>query len=182
MVILTIELLRAIAPMSSEALRVKYLHGLQATLVKYDINANPLRVAHFFAQIIHESGSFKYVRELASGADYDTGKKAASLGNTPEADGDGQKFKGRGFIQITGKANYLAVGKALQKDFITHPEELESPDFAALSAGWYWDTRKLNAFADKDDVLTITKKINGGTNGLEDRKKHLLIAKKALGI
>lgn len=136
-----------------------------------------LRMAHFLAQIAHESAELRYVRELASGAAYDTGAKAKALGNTPEKDGDGQRYKGRGLIQITGRRNYEAVSKALGVDFISHPEKLEEPEYAVASAFWFWWSHGCNALADKNDSIAVTKRINGGTNGLEDRLKYLAKAK-----
>lgn len=140
------------------------------------------RMAHFLAQVLHESGCFNYVRELASGAAYDTGSKAIALGNTPEADGDGQRYKGRGLIQITGTNNYRECGKYFKKDFLAHPEWLEQPEWAFKSAGWYWMKHNLNDFADKDDINSITRKINGGTNGLSQRTNYLELAKIAFGL
>ena len=159
----------------------KYLPFINQYAKQYSVDTT-LRMAHFLAQIAQESGQLKYVRELASGAAYDTGPKAEALGNTPEKDGDGQRYKGRGLIQITGRTNYKAVGKSLGVDFITHPEMLEQPQYAVASAFWYWNSRKLNVLADNDDIVTITKRINGGKNGLEDRKKYLNRAKQAFMI
>lgn len=146
----------------------------------------------FLAQVSHESGSFFYTEELASGAAYE-GRK--DLGNT--VPGDGVRFKGRGFIQITGRANYGAVGQALGADFISNPtllgaknSEACSPDqlrYAALSAGWFWNRCGLTAIADRIDLTKsvdeepnldlfkeITRKINGGYNGLPDRLHKFL--------
>lgn len=142
----------------------------------------PMRMAHFLAQVLHESGCFKYVKELASGAAYDTGKLAKALGNTPEADGDGQKYKGRGLIQITGTNNYRNCGLFFNQDFLAHPEKLEEPEWAFKSAGWFWMSAGLNAMADMDELTKITKKINGGTNGLTQRLAFLGKTKRALGI
>ena len=141
---------------------------------KYSINTN-LRLAHFLAQVIHESGRFKYETEIASGAEYE-GRK--DLGNTQT--GDGQRYKGRGFIQCTGRSNYKAITKALGVDFLSNPELLGTPPYDMLSAGWYWDTRKLNVLADKDDVVGITKKVNGGLNGITQREQWLTKCKAAL--
>lgn len=141
----------------------------------------------FLAQVSHESGSFFYTEELASGAAYE-GRK--DLGNVVA--GDGEKYKGRGFIQITGRANYHAVGQALGADFINNPTLLgaknvercssEQLKYAALSAGWFWNKTALTAIADRIDLSNpvdeepnldlfkeITHKINGGYNGLADR-------------
>ena len=101
----------------------------------------PQRQAMFIAQVLHESGEFRYLAELGSDkylSKYDTGKLAANLGNTPEADGDGQKYKGRGLIQITGRANYLECGKGLLLPLLNKPELLEMPRHAVASACWFW--------------------------------------------
>lgn len=151
---------------------------------KYQINT-PLRIAHFMAQIEHESGGFKYLKELGSHNyldKYDTGSLAKSLGNTPEDDDDGQKYRGRGYIQITGKFNYTQLSKATGIDFVNKPELLEQEANAIVSALWFWNKRRLNIFADKDDVRSITKRINGGFNGLTDRIKKLNKWKKTLKI
>ena len=153
-----------------------FLEPLNLALEEFQINT-PLRICHFLAQVGHESGEFRYVRELASGAAYDTGRLALRLGNTPEADGDGQLYKGRGLIQITGKTNYRACGIALKLNLIKNPELLEQPINAVRSAAWFWNSRNLSLFADKDLFETITKRINGGTNGLADRKRLLDLAK-----
>lgn len=152
-----------------------FVPGLNATMGKYAIITR-LRMAAFIAQIGHESGQLRYVRELGGDtylAKYDTGRLAQRLGNTPEADGDGQKYRGRGLIQVTGRANYQACSEALFGDsrLLNTPELLEQPVYAAMSAGWYWQRAGLNALADKGDFLAITKKINGGTNGLADREE-----------
>ncbi|KDO00851.1 glycoside hydrolase family 19 protein [Pseudomonas donghuensis] len=152
-----------------------FVPGLNATMGKYAIITR-LRMAAFIAQIGHESGQLRYVRELGGDtylAKYDTGRLAQRLGNTPEADGDGQKYRGRGLIQVTGRANYQACSEALFGDsrLLNTPELLEQPVYAAMSAGWYWQRAGLNSLADKGDFLAITKKINGGTNGLADREE-----------
>ncbi|NWB67679.1 glycoside hydrolase family 19 protein [Pseudomonas sp. I8001] len=134
----------------------------------------PNRIAAFLAQIGHESGELRYVRELGSDqylSKYDTGTLAARLGNTPEADGDGQKYRGRGLIQITGRRNYLACSQALFGDerLLHQPELLETPQWACESAAWFWQRNGLNELADQDQFTTITRRINGGLNGLENR-------------
>ena len=145
------------------------------TLAEFDLTT-PLRQAHFLAQLCHESGSFNYLEELASGEDYE-GRD--DLGNVEE--GDGVRFKGRGLIQITGRTNYGDCGDALGVDLITNPQRLSDPDLACRSAGWFWNTRNLSAFADRDDFDTITYRINGGDNGYEDRLYYLDIARRVLG-
>jgi putative chitinase len=94
------------------------------------------------------------------------------MGNRDEASGDGYRFRGRGCIQLTGSANYHHAGKALGVDFIMEPDLVATPQYAALTAGWFWDTHKLNAIAESGNNLALTKKINGGTIGLDDRIKH----------
>ncbi|MCD9569442.1 glycoside hydrolase family 19 protein [Pseudomonas protegens] len=161
-----------------------FVPALNAAMSKYAIITR-LRMAAFIAQIGHESGQLQWVRELGSDqylSKYDTGTLAKRLGNTPEADGDGQKYRGRGLIQVTGRANYEACSEALFSDarLLNTPELLETPVYAALSAGWFWQRAGLNSLADKGDFLTITKRINGGTNGLADREALYQCALKVL--
>lgn len=136
-----------------------------------------LRMAHYLAQVAHESAELKYTKELASGAEYE-GRK--DLGNTSR--GDGVRYKGRGLIQLTGKANYKAYKEYCGFDVVAKPELLEQPLGATRSSMWYWQTHGLNALADKDDIKAVTRRINGGYNGFADREKYLTRAKKALGI
>ena len=138
----------------------------------YEINTTKRQNA-FLAQIAHESGEFKYVKELASGDEYE-GRK--DLGNI--SIGDGVRYKGRGLIQITGRANYLAASKALSIDFVEHPELLETIPYAVLSACWFWQSHGLNELADNDNFIKITRRINGGTNGLVYRQAYWDRAKK----
>lgn len=142
-----------------------FLEPLNKTMDRYQINTR-LRIAAFLAQVGHESGQLKYVKELASGSAYEG---RADLGNVNL--GDGIRYKGRGLIQITGRANYAQIEKELVIDCVNKPELLESPDNATLTAGWFWNSRMLNDLADKQDFIKITKKINGGVNGLQDRQE-----------
>lgn len=147
--------------------------AINTAMDRYQINTR-LRMAAFIAQVGHESGQFRYVRELGGDdylSKYDTGTLADRLGNTPEADGDGQKYRGRGLIQITGHDNYLACSKALFGDdrLLRSPELLEQAEWACKSAAWFWNSRNLNALADSGDFNTITRRINGGLNGLAER-------------
>lgn len=174
---MNLQQLQTIMPAAKRALL--FLDPLNAAMAEFDINT-PARQAMFLAQVGHESGQLNFLKELASGAAYDTGKLAARLGNTPEADGDGQRYKGRGLIQITGTRNYLLCLMALDIDALSHPEILETPEFACRSAAWFWWNNGLNELADKGDFLTLTKRINGGTNGLADREALLARAKKVL--
>jgi putative chitinase len=153
-----------------------FIAPLNRVMVDYEINSI-LRQAHFLAQVGHESGELRYREEIVSGAAYDTGKLAVALGNTPEDDGDGEKFKGRGLIQLTGRANYAAYG-TFKGIFLLDKPELVAADIELCTdvAGWFWMKRNLNAWADKDDIRTITKRINGGLNGLANRKRLYALA------
>ena len=145
----------------------------------------PQRMAMFVAQALHESGEFRCLAELGNDkylSKYDTGSLAKRLGNTPEADGDGQKYKGRGIFQTTGRYNYEITGKALQLDLINKPELLEVPRHAVSSACFYWHKNRLNRFADTGQITACSRAINGGDNGLDDRKEYYARAKLALGI
>lgn len=137
----------------------------------------PLRQAHFLAQVLHESGMLRYVKELADGKAYE-GRR--DLGNVNP--GDGVTFRGRGLIQLTGRTNYSALSKAFGMDFVGNPVLLESPEWACKSAVWFWNLRVLNIPADADDVMRITRRINGGLNHIAERKALLVKAKKELGI
>lgn len=171
----TVEELRAIMPTASHSKLLSYVTPLNATMKEFGISDSPEREAAFIAQLAHESGGFHYVRELASGEAYE-GRK--DLGNTEP--GDGVRYRGRGLIQITGRANYRACGEALGLPLEEHPTMLELPLNACRSAGWYWKSRGLNELADKGDFLLITKRINGGTNGYKDRLAYYERAKTAL--
>ena len=142
----------------------------------YGILDNSLRLIHFLAQLAHESGNFRYMEEIASGAAYE-GRK--DLGNTQP--GDGKRFKGRGPIQLTGRANYRRYGQQLGIDFENNPAIVAIPSVGLLVACKFWSDNGLNELADKDDVVSITKRINGGTNGLADRKAKLEIIKDMMG-
>ena len=152
-----------------------FIAPLNAAMAEYEINTQQ-RQAAFIAQLGHESAQFRYVREIASGAAYE-GRK--DLGNTQP--GDGVRFKGRGLIQITGRTNYAACAAALGIDCVAHPELLELPVNAARSAGWFWSTHGLNELADKHDMYGITRRINGGSNGLSDRLALYEKAQQVLG-
>lgn len=175
---ISLQQLQTIMPLA-KARASLFLEPLNAAMAEFQINT-PARVAAFLAQVGHESGQLRFVRELATGVAYDTGRLAARLGNTPAADGDGQKYKGRGLIQITGTTNYLLCLMALEIDALSQPELLESPEFACRSAAWFWWNNHLNDLADKGQFLTITKRINGGINGLEDRQALHARARKVL--
>lgn len=152
----------------------KYYQPLLTYMSQSEITT-PLRKAHFLAQLGHESGDLRYSEEEASGTAYEG---RIDLGNTQQ--GDGPRFKGRGLIQLTGRANYVAFGKARKQDYVTPPNYNQiatDPNLAVDVSCWFWTTHKLNDLADADDLIGITKKINGGTNGLPDRRAHLQRAK-----
>jgi putative chitinase len=181
----------------------KWLEPLLETFEKYDIST-PKRQAYFIGQCMHESGGFKQLKEnlnySAKGLmatwpsrfpDIDTAEKyernpekiankvyAGRMGNTE--DGDGAKYIGRGLIQLTGKENYANCGSAIGVDLVANPDLLSTPKYAALSAGWFWNRKGLNALADVDDLDTITKRINGGLIGIADRKAKVEMVSKYL--
>tara|TARA_R110000868_G_scaffold366867_1_gene629826 strand:- start:179 stop:673 length:495 start_codon:yes stop_codon:yes gene_type:complete len=163
-------------PYSATAHCRKYAQPITDAMVEFGIDT-PMRQAFFLAQLAHESGSLRYVQEIASGMAYE-GRK--DLGNTQP--GDGTKYKGRGLIQITGRTNYQRLAESLDIDCLIEPELLEQPDNAARSAGWFWATHGLNHSADNNDIRANTIVINGGVNGLKDRMERLIDAKKGLGI
>lgn len=141
---------------------------LNTAMGRYGI-VGTLRVSAFIAQVGHESGQLRYVREIWGPTAQQLGYEGRSdLGNTVK--GDGYKFRGRGLIQITGRANYAACGEALGLDLINQPELLEQPPHAAMSAAWFWSTRGLNTLADQKDFAKITKRINGGLTGQAERQ------------
>jgi putative chitinase len=143
----------------------------------YGILASPLRLAHFMAQVGHESGGFVYMEEIASGSAYEG---RLDLGNTRP--GDGKLFKGRGPIQLTGRSNYRVYGRAIGIDIESHPELVAVPSFGLWIACKFWNDRGLNALADDDNEIAITKSINGGANGLADRRSRLKKAKALVGV
>lgn len=158
----------------------RWADPLSAAMELYDIGT-PVRQAAFLAQVGHESGRLVYVKELWGPTDAQKryeGRK--DLGNTQA--GDGFKYRGRGLIQITGRANYSTAADALNEPLIDFPEILEQPDIAALSAAWFWNSRGLNAMADAGDFEKITRRINGGLNGFADRKILWASTKTALGV
>ena len=153
---------------------------LNAAMTEFEINT-PLRQAAFIAQVLHESGMLKWTSEIwgptLAQRHYED---RDDLGNT--VPGDGLRFRGRGLLQTTGRANYKATGKALGADLIANPERLAEPELASRSAGWFWKTHGCNQFADKEQFVLLTRRINGGVNGLEDRQRLYEAAKEALCI
>ena len=155
--------------------RAEALSGfLNLAMAEAEIST-PQRQAMFLAQLAHESGGFRYSEELASGAAYEWRR---DLGNIYA--GDGRRYKGRGFIQLTGRANYRAAGEALGVDLIGNPWLAATDLYAGRVAAWYWDSRNINAAADRGDFMGVTRLINGGTNGYWDRLSYYNRAQEVL--
>lgn len=176
--------LQQIMPNLAEAKRVLYLPFLNRVMETYEINT-PLRGAAFLAQLAHESGQFRFMEEIWGPTDQQKRYEppstlARQLGNTQP--GDGKLFKGRGPIQITGRDNYRRYGEMLGIDLISNPELAATPQIAFSTAGLYWKNNGLNQLADVGDFRTITKRINGGFNGLADRQRYYEVAKQVLGV
>jgi predicted chitinase len=169
-----LSILRAISPKGNAAIMQATANALPGVLSEYGITTK-LRQAHFLAQLAHESAGFKTATEYASGEAYE-GRR--DLGNTQP--GDGKRYKGRGLIQLTGRHNYMQAGKAMGVDLVGNPTLAAQFPHALRIAGWYWHTRRLNMLADDDNITAITRKINGGLNGFEDRKRYFARANKAL--
>ena len=184
----------------------EWYDALSKVLPEYDITT-PQRVAAFIAQCAHESGGFKALKEnlnyqaaslcrvwprlfptmeianqYAHKPEMIANRAYGNrMGNGDEASGDGYRYCGRGLIQLTGKDNYTAFAESIETPVEELPEYLSTFEGAVQSACWYWETNNLNQYADNGDILTMTKRINGGTIGLEDRKKHYAHALHVLG-
>ena len=171
------EKLAIVLPLAAGSKIQCYFDPLKAGMIRYGITT-PLQMAHFIAQLGHESMSFLYTEELASGAAYE-GRK--DLGNTRS--GDGRRFKGRGLIQLTGRANYTAYSKFTGIDYLENPALLSTDPMIAVDVScWFWKDRGLDKLAERDDVKAVTKRINGGYNGLDDRIQNLRRGKAVLGL
>lgn len=172
---ITPEILKKVAGVSGNK---KVIDGLVTylpeALEKYGITTK-LRLAHFLAQIAHESDHFRTTEEYASGRAYE-GRR--DLGNIKK--GDGVRYKGRGVIQLTGRANYQRIGDIIGVDLVNNPELAATPRVSVLTALEYWKKRNINALADKDNIRLVTRAINGGYNGLADREAKLKRAKEAV--
>jgi len=176
MLIITALNIRQLAPSAAQKI-VDGVVNSQDAIAKGGIDT-PLRLCHFMAQCAHESAHFGTTREFASGAAYE-GRR--DLGNIEP--GDGRRYRGRGIIQTTGRANYREATADIKKqvpsapDFEQDPEALEEFPWALLAAVSYWRRRDINRHADRDDIRAVTRAVNGGLNGFEDRKRYLSIAK-----
>jgi predicted chitinase len=166
--------LRQIMPNCPAAKRAAYLPFIQQAMQEFSITAY-LREAAFLAQLAHESAELRYMEEIASGAAYE-GRK--DLGNTQP--GDGKRYKGRGPIQLTGRANYQKYGDQLGLDLVNNPTIAATPEVGFRIAGLYWQSNGLNALADQQQFEKITRRINGGLNGQADRVMYYTRAKKVL--
>jgi putative chitinase len=203
----TIELLTAMCPKTRRSTLEGFVEPLNTVAEYYEMFENPRRVAGFLAQIAHESGGFNAVVEnlnysakglMGTFKKYFPNEELAKqyerkpemianrvyanrMKNGDENSGDGYRFRGRGLIQLTGRDNYTRFAEALDMSLEDTVRYLETPNGAVASAGWFWDNNKLNQYCDKDDFVTLTKRINGGTIGLEDRKHHYHLALENLG-
>lgn len=156
-----------------------FVQPLNDAMSRFSI-MTPRRQAAFLAQCAHESGEFRWLRELATGDAYEPpSQKATDLGNTQV--GDGHRFKGGGLIQITGRSNYQHCAAALGVDLVNHPEVIEQPDNACMASAWWWQSHGLNELSDQNAYGTITKRINGGFTGIDERLSYWLIALKVTG-
>ncbi len=174
---ITVQQLLLILPNAGQVAGV-FVPVLNTAMNRYQIVGSK-RGAAFIAQIGHESGQLKYVKEIWGPTVAQSRYEGrADLGNTEP--GDGSKYRGRGLIQITGRANYKACGDALGLDLINQPELLEKPQHACMSAAWFWATKGLSTLADEGKFETITRRINGGLNGLADRQMLYTRALKVL--
>ena len=199
---ITLELLQKLCPKTKVNVLQLYAEPLHEVAEYYDMYVNMHRAAAFVAQTAHESGGFNFVKEnlnysakglMGTFKKYfpteDLAKQyerkpekianrvyANRMANGDEASGDGYKFCGRGLIQLTGRANYTKFAEDLGISIEETVAYLETPAGAVSSAGWFWDNNNLNQYCDKDDFVTLTKRINGGTIGLEDRKHHYHLA------
>ena len=184
----------------------KWLGPLEETFAKYDISTSQ-RQSSFIGQCAHESGNFRILEENLNYSaarlmavwpsrfpSLDVAEQYANnpeklankiysgrMGNGNEESGEGYAYRGRGLLQMTGKEAYANCGSGLGMDFLSNPDLLSTPEYACLSAGWFWGKRGLNVLADSKDYETMTKRINGGLNGLDDRKAKIVKALSVLG-
>jgi putative chitinase len=198
----TLDLLRHMCPKTKVSVLEGYLEPLNTVAEYYEMNTNPARLAGFLAQTAHESGGYTAIKEnlnySAKGLRGTFGKYflnddianqyakkpekianrvyANRMKNGDESSGDGYRFCGRGLIQLTGRDNYTKFANDLSMSLEDTIAYLETPNGAVASAGWFWDNNKLNQYCDSGDFVTLTKRINGGTIGLEDRKHHFELA------
>ena len=204
----TLDLLTHICPQTKSSILEGYIEPLNTVAEYYEMNVNPARLAGFIAQCAHESGGFTAIKEnlnysakglMGTFKKYFPNEEIANqyqrqpemiacrvyanrMSNGPEESGDGYSFRGRGLIQLTGRANYTKFAQDLGMSLEDTVAYLETPTGAVASAGWFWDNNKLNQYCDSGDFVTLTKRINGGTIGIEDRKHHFELAMNYLTI
>jgi putative chitinase len=192
------DLLTNLCPKTKPQVLQGYIEPLNAVAQYYEMTANPARLAGFLAQVAHESGGFNFIKEnlnySAKGLmtifkKYFPNEEIANqyqrqpekianrvyanrMGNGDESSGDGYRFCGRGLIQLTGRTNYTKLSQDLGIGLEETVAYLETPNGAVSSAGWFWDNNNLNQYCDSNDFVTLTKRINGGTIGIEDRQQH----------
>jgi putative chitinase len=190
--------MKTILPLMNWKKAQAYVPHMTTVLPNFGIDT-PLRKAHFLSQVAHESGGLKYSKENLNysakalrsvfGKYFKTNEIAEQyarkpekianrvyanrMGNGDEQSGDGWKYRGRGLIQLTGKHNYESFAHDHGVDCVNNPDLILDPEIALMSACWFWKKRKINRFADADDIHMVTKRINGGTNGLHDRQQYL---------
>ena len=198
----TLDLLTHMCPHTKSSILEGYIEPLNTVAEYYEMNVNPARLAGFLAQTAHESGGYNFIKEnlnySSNGLRGTFGKYfpnddianqyakkpekianrvyANRMKNGDESSGDGYRFCGRGLIQLTGRDNYTKFANDLSMSLEDTIAYLETPNGAVASAGWFWDNNKLNQYCDSGDFVTLTKRINGGTIGLEDRKHHYELA------
>lgn len=203
---ITVDILQQLCPKTKKSVLELYALPLHEVAEYYDMYENMNRAAAFVAQTAHESGGFNFVKENlnygakglattfkkyfpteADAKPYERKpEKIANrvygnrMGNGNEASGDGYRFCGRGLIQLTGRNNYTKFAEDLGISVEETVAYLETPAGAVSSAGWFWDNNNLNQYCDSNDFVTLTKRINGGTIGLEDRLHHYQLALKLL--
>lgn len=202
---ITKEQLRKAIPDAKESSIEKYYEPLIAAMDYFKIN-NKKRIAAFLANLAHESAAFNTIEEnlnysaqrlMAVFPKYFRGRNlnhyhrqpqkianvvyANRMGNGDKASGEGWKYRGRGLIQLTGKTNYQMLGDAIDADIVSDPDWILTPEGATISAGWFWNSRKLNDLADREDLREITRKINGGYHGHDDRVRRYRHIRKVLG-
>lgn len=191
-----LNLLQSLCPRTKITVLGQYAPALNDVMNYYEMDS-PQRIAGFLSQIIHESGAFNLTKEnlnySADGLRKTFGKYfptmelanqyarqpekianrvyANRMHNGDEASGDGYRFCGRGLIQITGRENYTKFAAVLDMSLDSCVIYMETPEGACSSAGWFWDTNQLNDYCDSGDFITLTKRINGGTNGIDDRRR-----------
>lgn len=173
----TLDLMKVLCPHTRHERLESFVEPLNAAFEEFEVNT-PARQAMFLAQAAHETGGFNWSEELASGAEYEG---RSDLGNVQP--GWGRTYKGRGIFQLTGELNYEKAGTALFGDpdwFAANPALAAQPDNACRIAGWYWKSHGLNELADAGDFERITRRINGGLNGYNDRQRYLAVAEKVL--